>query len=295
MGKVKKKAYIRFVILGILATLMVGCIIRIAMPNREWNYTGSYTFAEGESYTEEPVFEHISLGTGVYRVELSYECTGDAIAVCNVKDGTVYQGGLLCNGEHLYSALGHTSYDFWLYEPTEELTVTIDYSGQEKLTTGNLRIVETNLLWTRYLVILAAAALLVLATMWLERREAVKGRNEQRRQILFGIGVIAFFASIPYFYDGMVSGADLTYHLHRIEGVKDGLLTGQFPVRLEPRWVFDHGYANGIFYCNLLLYFPALLRMAGFTMTESYAFYCIGLKFATAAIAWYCIVYFIHI
>ena len=118
MGKVKKKPYIRYVILGILATLMVGCIIRIAMPNREWNYTGSYTFAEGESYTEEPVFEHISLGTGVYRVELSYECTGDAIAVCTVKDGTVYQGGLLCNGEHLYSALGHTSYDFWLYEPT---------------------------------------------------------------------------------------------------------------------------------------------------------------------------------
>lgn len=76
--------------------------------------------------------------------------------------------------------------------------------------------------------------------------------------------------------------------MHRIEGVKDGLLTGQFPVRLEPRWVFDHGYANGIFYCNLLLYFPALLRMAGFTMTESYAFYCIGLNIATAAIAWYC-------
>lgn len=43
----KKKPYIRYVILGILATLMVGCIIRIAMPNREWNYTGSYTFAEG--------------------------------------------------------------------------------------------------------------------------------------------------------------------------------------------------------------------------------------------------------
>ena len=283
----KKKPYIRYAILGLLVLLMAGCIIRIAMPNREWNYTGSYTFAEGESCTEEPVFEHISLGTGVYRVELSYECTGDAVAVCNVKDGTVYKGGLLCNGEHLYSAPGHTAYDFWLYEPTEELAVTIDHSGQEKLTTGDLRIVETNLLWTRYLVILAAAALSILATMWLERREAVKGRNGLRRQILFGIGVIAFLATIPYLYDGMVSGADLTYHLQRIEGVKDGLLTGQFPVRLEPRWVFDHGYANGIFYCNLLLYFPAFLRMAGFTVTESYLLYCIALNFATVVIAWY--------
>lgn len=43
----KKKPYIRYVILGILATLMVGCIIRIAMPNREWNYTGSYTLRKG--------------------------------------------------------------------------------------------------------------------------------------------------------------------------------------------------------------------------------------------------------
>ena len=282
----KKRPYIRYTILGILALLAIFCIVRIAMPKKVLEYPGSYNFTEGESCTR-AIYEHIPLGIGVYRVELSYECTGDAIAVCNVKDGTVYKGGLLCNGEHLYGELGHTSYDFWLYEPTEELTVTIDYSGQEKLTTGDLRIVETNLLWTRYLVILATTALLILASLWLERRETVKGRNEQKRRILFGIGVIAFLASIPYFYDGMVSGADLTYHLQRIEGVKDGLLTGQFPVRLEPRWVFDHGYANGIFYCNLLLYFPALLRMAGFTVTESYLLYCIALNLATAFIAWY--------
>ena len=275
----KKRPYIRYTILGILAVLMIFCVVRIAMPNREWNYSGSYTFAEGESCTG-TVYEHIPLGMGVYRVELSYESTEDANAICNVRDNTVYTGGLLCNGEHIYRALEHTSYDFWLYESTEELSVTVDYSGQGELTTGNLRIVETNLLWTRYLVILLALALIILGTMRPER-----GRN---RSVIFGIGVIAFLASIPYLYDGLISGADLTYHLQRIEGVKDGLLTGQFPVRLEPRWVFDHGYANGIFYCNMLLYFPALLRMLGFTVTESYIFYCIVLNLATAAIAWYC-------
>ena len=259
---------------------MICCVVRIAMPNREWNYTGSDTFTEGESCTDRAVYEHISLGMGVYRVELSYESGGDANAICNVKDSTVYSGGLLCNGEHLYRALEHTSYDFWLYEPTEELSVIVDYSGQEKLTTGNLRIVETNLLWTRYLVILMALVLILLGTF--------RPVKKERRLVIFGIGVIAFLASIPYLYDGLISGADLTYHLQRIEGVKDGLLTGQFPVRLEPRWVFDHGYANGIFYCNMLLYFPALLRMLGFTVTESYILYCIALNLATAAIAWYC-------
>ena len=284
----KKKPYVRYTILGILVLLMAVCIIRMAMPNREWSYSGSCEFTEGESTSDRVIYEHIPLGIGVYRVELSYESGGDANAICNVKDGTVYTGGLLCNGEHLYRALDHTSYEFWLYESTEELTVTMNYSGQGALTTGDLRIVETNLLWSRYLVIFAAAALLILWTFQMEKKGGLLQGSEERRRVVFGIGVIAFVASIPYLYEGLVSGADLTYHLQRIEGVKDGLLTGQFPVRLEPRWVFDHGYANGIFYCNMLLYFPALLRMVGFTVTESYILYCIALNLATAAIAWYC-------
>lgn len=286
--RVNRKPYVRYTILGISLLLSLLCVIRIAMPNREWNYAGSYEFVKGTPCPDQEVYEHISLGAGVYRLELSYESAGDTNAMCNVKDGTVYYGGLLCNGEHMYAALDHTSYDFWLFEPTEELSVTIDYSGQESLTTGNLRIVETNLLWTRYLTILLAISALILWTLWYQKRDAQKEKKERRHVVIFGIGVIAFLASIPYLYDGMISGADLTYHLQRIEGVKDGLLTGQFPVRLEPRWVFDHGYANGIFYCNLLLYFPTALRMLGFTVTESYLLYCIALNIATAAIAWYC-------
>ena len=285
--RVNRKPYVRYTILGISLLLSLLCVIRIAMPNREWNYAGSYEFVKGAPCPDQEVYEHISLGAGVYRLELSYESAGDTNAMCNVKDGTVYYGGLLCNGEHMYAALDHTSYDFWLFEPTEELSVTIDYSGQESLTTGNLRIVETNLLWTRYLTILLAISALILCTLWYQKRDAQNEEKERRHVVIFGIGVIAFLASIPYLYDGMISGADLTYHLQRIEGVKDGLLTGQFPVRLEPRWVFDHGYANGIFYCNLLLYFPAFLRMAGFTVTESYLLYCIALNLATVVIAWY--------
>lgn len=283
-----RKPYIRYAILGILLLLSLICVIRIAMPNREWEYSGSYEFKKGEPCTDQTVYDHIPLGTGVYRLELSYESEGDTNAICNVKDGTVYKGGLLCNGEHMYQALEHTAYEFWLFEATEELAVVIDYSGQQNLTTGNLRIIETNLLWTRYLVILIALVLLTMGTIRFERQNTKNEVGEAGRRVIFGIGVIAFVASIPYLYDGLISGADLTYHLQRIEGVKDGLLTGQFPVRLEPRWVFDHGYANGIFYCNLLLYFPALLRMVGFTVTESYALYCIALNIATAAIAWYC-------
>ena len=73
-----------------------------------------------------------------------------------------------------------------------------------------------------------------------------------------------------------------------IEGVKDGLLSGQFPVRLEPEWVNGHGYANGVLYCNALFLFPALLRLLGFTVTASYNMFGIALNVATALIAYYC-------
>ncbi|MFR8846653.1 MAG: hypothetical protein ACLVGL_17425 [Waltera sp.] len=117
----KKKPYIRYVILGILATLMVGCIIRIAMPNREWNYTGSYTFAEGESYTEEPWYLSIfRWGTGgiqlctelvlqnAHRGMPSRSAMWKGLALCIRRPVVQRRASVQCTG--VYSP-----YDFWLY------------------------------------------------------------------------------------------------------------------------------------------------------------------------------------
>ena len=42
-----RKPYVRYTILGISLLLSLLCVIRIAMPNREWNYAGSYEFVKG--------------------------------------------------------------------------------------------------------------------------------------------------------------------------------------------------------------------------------------------------------
>lgn len=263
-------------------------LIRIMLPCETFPYSGSFSFEQGASVENTAIYRNISLKPGVYRIELEYETDTELQAVCNVLDETVYTGGLLSNGEHLYKGLGKTGYDMWLYEKTDDLQVVITFSGAGSLVTGNLKIVETNRLWTMLLTICLFFSIVFYFILFFYYYDKQYPVSRKKKQAFFFVMTIGFIASVPYLCGYNITGADLTYHLQRIEGVKDGLLGGQFPVRLEPKWVYGHGYANAIFYCNAFLYFPALLRMLGFTVSASYNAYCVVISFATAWISYYC-------
>lgn len=271
----------------VMAMLLCLCIIRIVIPCREYHYNGSETFDSTIS-GQAVVYQDISLSPGIWRIELDYSVDTDLQFLCNVADGTVFSGGLLSGGEPLYSGLEKTGYDIRLYESTDSLQVWVSCAGTGSLTTGNLRIVETNQLWTMLLAVLLFITILgytIFAFYYYDRKFLVPA---QKKQVFLFVTTIGFIASVPYLCGYNILGADLIYHLHRIEGVKDGLLSGQFPVRLEPEWLYGYGYANSVFYCNTFLVIPALLRLLGFTVTASYNIYCIVLNFATAWISYYC-------
>ena len=266
------------------------CIIRIAAPGRVWEYVGEggYRFTEADSGTDVVVWDGISLTPGVYRIELAYDTDLDAAALCNVADGTVFYKGLCSNGEHMYSGLHRTGFHIWLYESTENLQVVVSYGGKGNLVTGDLRVVETKQLWTMLLTIMAFGWSMASAAQIFLYYDKCYSIDVGKKQAFFWVAAISFIASVPYLCGYTITGADLTYHLQRIEGVKDGLLGGQFPVRLEPKWMYGHGYADAIFYCNTLLYVPALLRLLGFPIWFSYNVYCIVINIATAGISYYC-------
>lgn len=275
-------------ILALSLLLAAVCLVQMARPNRQYVYEGSANFAKGYIFGEEVVYEQIALPPGIYEVALEYQAEKNLEGVCTVRDNTVFTGGLLTNGEHLYSGLTHTSFRFWLFESTEALEVVLTGSGEQNLQVGNLTIYETNQLWSMLLTVIIVAAGILLGAEGLGTYEKKHPIDREKKNVAFGLGVIVLIASLPYLLGVSISGADLSYHLQRIEGVKDGILSGQFPVRLEPEWVHGHGYANGIFYCNALLLFPALLRLLGFTITTSYNCYAVGLNIATAGISYYC-------
>lgn len=277
-----------WIIIGITLLLAGICVMQMLDPKEQYYYAGSQIFAEGTALQDKVIYEQISLKPGVYEIILTYETDTDLQNYCTVKDDTVFYGGLLTNGTNLYKGLSKTSFWVWLFEDTEALQVTVSYGGTGSLQTGNLLIKETNRLWTMLLTLILTVAAAVLGLIYVRIYDKTYGISVEKKAVAFGLVVIVLFASLPYLQGVAFYGGDLIYHLQRIEGLKDGWLSGQFPVRLEPNWIHGHGYASAIFYCDILLAFPALLRLLGFTITASYNLYCIALNIATAWIAYYC-------
>jgi len=92
---------------------------------------------------------------------------------------------------------------------------------------------------------------------------------------------------MPAFIGYVLEAHDLDFHIRRIEGIKDGFLSGQFPVRIHPLWVRGHGYASSIMYGEFFLYFPALLRLIHIPATYAYNTYIILVNIATVLISYF--------
>ncbi|MDR0838346.1 MAG: hypothetical protein LBN99_01740, partial [Oscillospiraceae bacterium] len=113
---------------------------------------------------------------------------------------------------------------------------------------------------------LTLAVLTALFTIWAV--SYYHRRREELRRGEFGASAAALcciltavISTAPIARYALVNGHDLVFHLTRIEGVYEGLLSGQFPVRLNPTFLNGYGYADAIMYPTLFLYFPAALRL----------------------------------
>lgn len=77
---------------------------------------------------------------------------------------------------------------------------------------------------------------------------------------------ILVVTGLPFLVNGLgCFFSDLMYHLLRIESVKDALLNGVFPSRINELFFNGYGYGSSLFYPDVFLIFPALLRMIGIT------------------------------
>lgn len=263
--------------LFLICLLMAGCIAGFLLDREVKIYENT----EQKVPVYGSVERTISLKPGVYEIIQKYRVNRDYAGMCTV------EGQGRTNGEHFYGGRGQTGFLFWNWRESDALQVvaTCDEADGE-VWIGELVIRNTGKLWTILFTVLAFLLACSLLIRWL----SVAGLFSEKRDraTVMALFVITATASIPLFCRGLLGGADLTYHLQRIEGVAQSLKNGQFPVRIEPQWLYDHGYANGIFYCNSLLYIPGILRLLGFTVTASYKVYCVLLNLFTAAVSLYC-------
>lgn len=112
--------------------------------------------------------------------------------------------------------------------------------------------------------------------------------ENDRRLIVFSLILIVFSTSILLLFHEINLGHDGRFHLMRIAGIADELSRGHFPVRLQQLWLEGYGYPVSIYYGDILLYFPALLHLAGLALSTAYKFYMLAINLGTVLISFYC-------
>ena len=249
----------------------------------------SYTWTQEEWQRDESgnaVTRAITLPRGIYRVQIAYACDSDMTHFSIVEKLPASQGSILCSGEHLNQGLGRTDYDLWVGTPDTECAVTVSYGGGQ-MDLGALTIIRTNRDLYRAMFLILVGSIIVDLLVLARFYDKQKGFSKETRKVILGLGAIILLSSIPLGNDHLYGGSDITYHLLRVGNIKDGFLSGQFPVRIDPSWLFGNGYASSICYGELFLYIPAFLRMIGFTLQGSWMWFLFVLNVATCLVSYY--------
>ncbi|MCM1120647.1 MAG: hypothetical protein NC543_14945 [bacterium] len=230
--------------------------------------------------------EEMFLRKGFYRYSVSYESTSQG-SFCWPHTYEDYYNVIEQAVTYLEDGKHQNTEGFWLNADLD-VALRFRYSGTGTARVTGFVIEETRALANFQLfftVMLLLALNLVLALFAYGRKHGI---SAQSKYVAAGLVTLGLFASYPLLLGYTVSGNDTIFHLARIEGIKDGLLSGQFPVRISPTFYNGYGYANSVFYGETLLYIPALLRLVGFRLTTCYNLYGILINLLTCFGAYYC-------
>ena len=244
---------------------------------------GSYGY-NGEFLTMWPE----TLRPGVYRLRLVLEASDNEASFFEVKSSTGQFRNLLSNSVNVYGGAGEQTCQFYVCGVEKDAAITVNYSGGEPLLIKKIELVHTNA-GSRILICLTLAGALLVNTLFLLFCYMKKYTVPlETKLVWFGIPGLAVLASLPLFVDYMIIGADSIFHWMRIEALAQSIAQGNIPARIEALWLYGHGYANSVFYCDTFLTLPALLRLLGFDMNTAHGTYVFAVNLATAVIAYKC-------
>lgn len=249
--------------------------------------SGSYL---DQSYTDvlAVATPEVDLPPGIYYVEAVYNTSGPACA------GLAYtiprEDQELVNGNEfaLNQINERVSYRVNVKDGTGicfRIRLTGDAEEGDYIQLLETSIVRSELSWLYPIACFVAFLLVInlLGLLFIYRKKW----EDNNRIIIPVLVIVAFLLGLPLYQPGIVGGIDLPFHMNRIEGIYEGLKEGQFPVRIQPGWLNGYGYAVSVFYGDILLYFPAVLRLVGFSLQDAMKAYLIAVNFLTVFAAYF--------
>lgn len=221
------------------------------------------------------------LERGTYSVNIEYSC--DADQKCEVdSDSSDYY--ILRTGENviLGKRQDSISFRFEAKEDIDDIRISVIYNGVGYLQIRDISIVQTPLGFIR-IVVLFSILFFVLDLCFIFRRYI-----GQHSSGIIAIAGIVLLSSLPLLTQGIDLGHDLRFHLLRIEGIAREIRYKNIPVRISSFFMDGYGYPASIYYGDLLLYIPAVMRLLGIPVVTAYKLYILLINTGTAIIAYYC-------
>lgn len=261
-----------------LVLLMLLCTVYLRMNQDDWDrrtlLPGDY-----QSMAAGPLF----FEKGSYTFTLNYAYVPGAqvqIIRASTADADNELPSLLASAS--LSESGRTA--FTLSFPQTVYDLMIRYTAETEL--GFTTIESDGPVWRDTELALMLLLLTAAATGWLtlrERKRALEPNDSGLSQTAVRLLLLlcAAFLTLPVLRDFFVNGHDLAFHLMRIENIKDGLLDGQFPVRIGPTYQNGLGYASPMLYPELFLYVPAIFRLCGASIPAAWQAFVFLLNLAT--------------
>ena len=96
--------------------------------------------------------------------------------------------------------------------------------------------------------------------------------RENRISVIFFV-ITMIIACSPLISRYCINGHDLDYHLLRIESLKEAILIGRPFLKVNTLFYGGAGYASTMFYSDLFMHIPALLRVMHISIGKSFHIY----------------------
>ncbi|MTD40465.1 hypothetical protein GIX45_17935 [Erwinia sp. CPCC 100877] len=96
----------------------------------------------------------------------------------------------------------------------------------------------------------------------------------------FMLSILSLY--IVYLHNGhLLIGDDYHFHQNRIEGLAASIKHGNWLPKVSYYFIGGYGYASSLFYPDFYLYFPAILRLLGLSLSASFIIFAVGINFGT--------------
>lgn len=241
------------------------------------NYQGIFTCGP---------YTHID--KGIYNVTVFYETDTD-LNTCVSRDDNLryYYNGLQSDTVVLPKGGTSVSFKVRLNHDAEYFEVQTFYGGKGSLVIKEV-VVEKSLQTITVKATTLLFLLFVLDMFVLCLYAKIKKCDKTSRMVLMSLFATIVLASAPIFESGFETIlGDGRFHLLRIDGIADSLRKGIFPVKIQPNWINDYGYAVSVFYGDAFLYFPAVLRILGFSVEVAYKCFVFTLAVMSVLISYF--------